>query len=121
MNRCKGMNCGCTDGVSHSLECHAEHAASIAGGVFVKSEQPAASKPEPRKRLVDCGECATGCAEGHCRKYPSKPEPQSTTPKCIGYLDKFGNFKRKLPAWMTDEPGVNWHAVTYLQECREAM
>lgn len=48
MNRCKGINCGCTDGVSHSLECHAEHAASIAGGVFVKSEQPAASKPEPQ-------------------------------------------------------------------------
>lgn len=114
MNRCKGMNCGCTDGVSHSLECHAEHAAFIAGGVFVKSEQPAtnkphpmtaqvldarrnlaampdggasiqlqgtdryaASEPEPRKRLVDCGECATGCTEGHCRKYQSKPEPQA--------------------------------------------
>ena len=22
---CKGTNCGCTDGVSHSPECHAEH------------------------------------------------------------------------------------------------
>ena len=32
---CKGMNCGATDGRSHSLECHAEHAAAIAGGVFV--------------------------------------------------------------------------------------
>jgi hypothetical protein len=36
---CKGMNCGCTDGLSHSLECQAEHAAAIAGGVFVKAEQ----------------------------------------------------------------------------------
>jgi hypothetical protein len=33
---CAGMNCGCTDGRSHSPECHAEHAAAIAGGVFVK-------------------------------------------------------------------------------------
>lgn len=36
---CKGMNCGATDGVNHSLECQAEHAAAIAGGVFVKSTQ----------------------------------------------------------------------------------
>lgn len=34
---CKGMNCGATDGVSHSMECQAEHAASIAGGYFVKA------------------------------------------------------------------------------------
>jgi hypothetical protein len=33
---CKGMNCGCTDGVSHSSECRAEHAAAVAGGRFVK-------------------------------------------------------------------------------------
>jgi hypothetical protein len=33
---CKGMNCGCTDGRSHSLECLAELAAAIAGGVFVQ-------------------------------------------------------------------------------------
>ncbi len=33
---CKGMNCGCTDGVNHSPECQAEHAATIAGGRFVK-------------------------------------------------------------------------------------
>ncbi len=38
---CKGMNCGSTDGVNHSLECHAEHLAAIAGGTFVKpAEQP---------------------------------------------------------------------------------
>lgn len=37
---CKGMNCGCTDGINHSLECHAQHAAAIAGGMFVKYEQP---------------------------------------------------------------------------------
>lgn len=43
---CKGMNCGCTDGVSHSLECQAEHAAAIAGGVFSKPEQQAQAEPE---------------------------------------------------------------------------
>lgn len=32
MSACKGMNCGCTDGVSHSVECRAEYAASVAGG-----------------------------------------------------------------------------------------
>lgn len=32
---CKGINCGATDGVSHSVECAAEHAAVIAGGRFV--------------------------------------------------------------------------------------
>lgn len=26
MSACKGMNCGCTDGVSHSVECKAEYA-----------------------------------------------------------------------------------------------
>ena len=37
---CKGMNCGCTDGRSHSLECLAELAAAIAGGMFVPSLKP---------------------------------------------------------------------------------
>jgi hypothetical protein len=36
LKTCKGMNCGSTDGVNHSLECHAEHAAAIAGGRFKK-------------------------------------------------------------------------------------
>ena len=43
MKPCKGMNCGCTDGRSHSLECLAELAAAIAGGVFVKE---ALAQPE---------------------------------------------------------------------------
>lgn len=43
---CKGMNCGCADGVSHSLECHAEHAAAIAGGYFVKVAQHRAALEE---------------------------------------------------------------------------
>ena len=28
---CQGKNCGCTDGVSHSLECQEEHDDAIAG------------------------------------------------------------------------------------------
>jgi len=38
---CKGLNCGCTDGRSHSPECDAQHAAVIAGGTFL-SDAPAA-------------------------------------------------------------------------------
>ncbi|CBJ38281.1 protein of unknown function [Ralstonia solanacearum CMR15] len=41
---CKGMNCGTTDGVSHSPECQAEHAAFAAGGRFVKGAE--AARPE---------------------------------------------------------------------------
>jgi hypothetical protein len=29
MSACKGMNCGCTDGVSHSVECRAEYQAVL--------------------------------------------------------------------------------------------
>ena len=50
MSACKGMNCGCTDGVSHSLECQAEHSAAIAGGSFVKGSQPVASEPSSVER-----------------------------------------------------------------------
>ncbi|SCU75583.1 hypothetical protein CNECB9_2370157 [Cupriavidus necator] len=39
LTACQGMNCGSTDGMSHSLECQAEHAAAIAGGSFVKGSQ----------------------------------------------------------------------------------
>jgi len=56
---CKGMNCGCTNGVDHSLECHAEHAAAIAGGQFVKAPQPA-QEPETRgdeRRHFICPDC----------------------------------------------------------------
>jgi hypothetical protein len=33
---CPGMNCGCTDGKSHSKECIAEHTATLARGFFGK-------------------------------------------------------------------------------------
>ena len=50
---CKGMNCGCTDGRSHSLECQAEHAAAIAGGRVVKDEpQAQAVEPEVVAQIV---------------------------------------------------------------------
>lgn len=41
---CLGMNCGTTTN-DHSLECHAEHQAAIAGGNFVKT-QPMLSRTE---------------------------------------------------------------------------
>jgi hypothetical protein len=45
------MNCGCTDGESHSLECHAEHAAAIAGGVFVK--EPKMNDMDRARKLIE--------------------------------------------------------------------
>lgn len=52
---CKGANCGCTNGIDHSPECYAEHAAAIAGGKFVQREPKApppldTSKPMQIKR-----------------------------------------------------------------------
>jgi hypothetical protein len=38
---CKGTNCGCMNGIDHSPECEAEHAAAIAGGKFVKPKPKA--------------------------------------------------------------------------------
>jgi len=34
---CKGSNCGCTDGISHSHECFQEHNAAVAGALGVCS------------------------------------------------------------------------------------
>ncbi|MFM0324808.1 hypothetical protein [Caballeronia glebae] len=50
---CKGMNCGATDGISHSPECHAEHAAAAAGGRFVKDADTAGAKPIPVPTVID--------------------------------------------------------------------
>lgn len=44
---CAGLNCGATDGVSHSVECAAEHAAVIAGGRFVSKGAPAVTVDTP--------------------------------------------------------------------------
>lgn len=43
---CKGLNCGATDGISHSLECQAEHAAGIVSGGS-SNEQIARASQEP--------------------------------------------------------------------------
>jgi hypothetical protein len=41
VDKCQGMNCQKSDvNPEHSLECEAEHAATIAGGYFVKTTQP---------------------------------------------------------------------------------
>ena len=42
---CAGMNCGSTDGKTHSAECYAEHAATIDGGRFAKGDAPPAASP----------------------------------------------------------------------------
>jgi NTP pyrophosphatase (non-canonical NTP hydrolase) len=50
---CKGMNCGAIDGRSHSLECHAEHSAAIAGGRFVPLAQTAALEQPVQEPAFD--------------------------------------------------------------------
>lgn len=49
----KGMNCKAKDGVEHSLECQAEHAAAIAGGMFVRGA--AFDIVRERRRQIDKG------------------------------------------------------------------
>jgi hypothetical protein len=53
--RCRGMNCGATDGVSHSLECQAEHAAAIAGGRFVKDAAARDAQADDKKPIREPG------------------------------------------------------------------
>jgi len=47
---CPGMNCGCTDGKSHSKECIAEHTAACAGGAFMKWQPMSAA---PKNEVID--------------------------------------------------------------------
>ena len=65
---CKGMNCGAIDGRSHSLECHAEHSAAIAGGRFVplpRREWRGLTVPE----MVDLWRTATGDEFGGVERF----------------------------------------------------
>lgn len=60
---CKGRNCGCTDGVSHSPECQQEHEDAIAGVM---------------------GRCSVpmwmhGCPAGHCDRKAYGVRPPSRT------------------------------------------
>lgn len=86
---CKGMNCGATDGRSHSLECHAEHAAAIAGGVFV----PATAQPAPARVPADlvalmdlADDYAKKLADAHAERLYGTSE--SYTKQCIGNANK---------------------------------
>lgn len=91
---CKGMNCGCADGVSHSLECHAEHAAAIAGGYFVKAAQPPHAQPQAHDdaalaalgwQRISCPVCG---ADG-ARAAPAQPQAQTTSPDDIHSCGEF--------------------------------
>lgn len=53
---CKGTNCGCTDGVSHSAECQQQHADAI-DGVMGKCSVPMWLHGSPHGT---CGERAFG-------------------------------------------------------------
>jgi len=53
LQRCKGTNCGCTDGVSHSAECRAEHDAlcfqAEIGDLRAEVAQRTAERDEARR------------------------------------------------------------------------
>jgi len=55
LQRCKGTNCGCTDGVSHSAECRAEHDAlcyqAEIGDLRASLAQRTAERDEARRDL----------------------------------------------------------------------
>jgi hypothetical protein len=64
---CKGMSCGKTrTDQHHSIECHAEHAAAIAGGVFLKGE------PAPIDMILHCPKCGV--------QHIDAPEPHDPFP-----------------------------------------
>lgn len=88
---CNGMNCGCTDGVSHSLECHAEPAAAIAGGSFV----PAQSAPQSlldaaEKALMEAAEKIEGQVP---LGSPVKSLAQKAGAVIFGRDGQFGNYQ----------------------------
>ena len=67
---CAGMNCGATDGVSHSPECCAEHAAALAGGRFVKDEPADVARLATTKAAVAVRSIPVGAV----RAAPEAPE-----------------------------------------------
>jgi len=67
LQRCKGTNCGCTDGVSHSAECRAEHDAlcfqAEIGDLRAELAQRTAERDEARREVCfDYGPMAEALA-----------------------------------------------------------
>ncbi|MFM0432312.1 hypothetical protein PQQ75_25100 [Paraburkholderia aspalathi] len=57
---CKGINCGSTDGASHSAECQSQHDAAVAGAVRAEAEQVPDNKVAVARMgygAVAVGEC----------------------------------------------------------------
>lgn len=65
MSACKGMNCGCTDGVSHSVECRAEYAAVISQ-VSARAEC-VACEGKPQAPNLPCALCGGTVTATHAR------------------------------------------------------
>ena len=72
VKQCKGMNCGCTDGRSHSLECLAELAAAIAGGVFVQKALAEHTMREVQQLGQEI-EPKIGCVNHDCERCKAQP------------------------------------------------
>lgn len=97
MDKCQGMNCQKSDvNPEHSLECEAEHAATIAGGYFVKTTPPAQDGK--------CGLCG---------------EDQPFTGTCGGGKENPIALCFTPPAQPAQEP-VTW-MVTYQDGSREVV
>ena len=115
---CAGMNCGITrtDQV-HSAECQAEHAATIAGGKFVKLEQPA--QDQPVAWPID-GDRAEQIADKLCLSYETVQQvarelthPQAREPltdEQIDYMWRNASMK----------PGLTLHMVRSFARAIEA-
>jgi hypothetical protein len=72
LQRCKGTNCGCTDGVSHSAECRAEHDAlcyqAEIGDLRADLAQRTAERDEARRAL-----CVSQAVDYLCETNPDEP------------------------------------------------
>jgi hypothetical protein len=95
---CPGMNCGCTDGKSHSKECIAEHTATLAQGFFGKWIPVSAGMPAEGKYLVHSS-YGVGCAYRH--------DP--------AWADCFQDIATSNDEGMLDDMGIIYRAYHYMQ------
>jgi hypothetical protein len=101
---CKGMNCGATDGKSHSPECYAEHAATVDPGVGERHRESryAGYKGEPFPFSASEDEQAAWVI-GFKARLPAAPSPAPA------HADALSQLGAALD-WITD--GVKLNANT---------
>lgn len=115
---CKGLNCGATDGVSHSAECQAEHAAAVAGGTFVPAAAEACKHGTPYRYECDaCEPAATKQPAGEVQE-PLAWIHEDELPEGYPYDAMFPYSKvdvvRMFPVFGPRVAGEVQEAVTWL-------